>query len=547
MGIKYKLAPPVGTIIDWSNPLTRGLRGAWPMTSNKDGLGVGQDLEVLSAIGEPAYVTSEHGLVVDLTAASSQTFRHVHNERLDFQTEGITISLWARFESIPADIVLLRKAQITDKYILLIESLNSNARMYIETSVINYSTLTENNSIPLNEWIHLMGVYDGSSLQVYINNQPSGTPAAPTGALVSDTASLYIGSGSNVDRYMDGQLSNVLLWDRALNPKERQQIYEDGWQIYKSRPNFALADPLPDTRVLNVPERGITHTPSKLAMNQDGTGQQGYYTTLPDILTDRWHMFGIWVTKTSAGQFDDPLTVCQNTTGAEIWAIQTDDTTAPHDIHIWAKDVGYHNTSTNDFMNLGEWFYIYGLMYYDYAGGASPSHKTRLVVLNSSGEVVHNLSATPSGNLQIAWTQTEDELGIGDWGPTHTAFDESWTGDLFNLKWWGGDDAILRLWDQGDNIVDFVRREAFNFKPQWHTDTCIWYPLDSRWKQNSPWSHLPQLDINSGGAPEHNASGVPIMKQNQDLMVPIEYQELTLADDKEERLFMIPQRARKQQ
>ena len=228
------------------------------MTSNKDGLVVGQDLEVLSGIGEPAYVTSEHGLVVDLTAASSQTFRHVHNERLDFQTEGITISLWARFESIPTDIVLIRKAQITDKYILLVEALNSNARMYIETSVINYSTLTENNSIPLNEWIHLMGVYDGSSLQIYINNQPSGTPAAPTGALVSDTASLYIGSGSDVDRYMDGQLSNILLWDRALNSKERQQIYEDGWQVYKSRPNFALADPLPDTRLLQVPRTGET-------------------------------------------------------------------------------------------------------------------------------------------------------------------------------------------------------------------------------------------------------------------------------------------------
>lgn len=337
----------------------------------------------------------------------------------------------------------------------------------------------------------------------------------------------------------------VALWDRKLTDEEHAKIADNPWQIFKPRLSFALADPLPDTRALNVPEKGINHIPSDFAMNQDGTGQQGYYTTLPNTFHDNWHMYGMWVTKSTAAVNDNPISVNNSVTDNIAWATQTADTSAPQDMLFWSRDIGSAVASTSNWMALNTWYYLFGIMYYDKAGGASPSHEFRLIGLTATGAVASNESGTNSSIelVNSTWDANLNELGIGDWGPTVTTVDEPWIGNLFNLKWWSGDDAIAPLRSTTE-IYDFVRSEAFNFKPQWHTDTCLWYPLDSKWKNQSPWSHLPQLGINSGGAPVHNASGVPRMKQSQDLYVPIEYQELTFDDDAEERLFMIPQKSR---
>jgi hypothetical protein len=72
----------------------------------------------------------------------------------------------------------------------------------------------------LNQWVHLVGVYDGASWRLYRNGAQVATMADTTGALQVE-AGWAIGSrGSNAERFFQGLIDDVLIYNRALSPAE---------------------------------------------------------------------------------------------------------------------------------------------------------------------------------------------------------------------------------------------------------------------------------------------------------------------------------------
>ncbi len=73
----------------------------------------------------------------------------------------------------------------------------------------------------LNTWYHIVGVYDGSSIKVYINGVLQATTAA-TGALSQSTGTaLFIGENPTwTGRYFDGTIDEVRIWNIARNATE---------------------------------------------------------------------------------------------------------------------------------------------------------------------------------------------------------------------------------------------------------------------------------------------------------------------------------------
>jgi hypothetical protein len=86
--------------------------------------------------------------------------------------------------------------------------------------------------IPLNEWVHVMGTYDGSYLRVYINGSIDGEQAASIGPIYVSDAPLRIGAFFQIAPYgicpFGGMIDEVAIYNRALSAEEINQHYQDG-------------------------------------------------------------------------------------------------------------------------------------------------------------------------------------------------------------------------------------------------------------------------------------------------------------------------------
>jgi len=92
------------------------------------------------------------------------------------------------------------------------------------TSTTVYSSTT----IPTNQWVHLAGTYDGSTVKIYVNGQLSGE-APWTQGIFSGNNPLVIGctlqNYSVPTSFFNGLIDEVGLFNRALSASEIQTIY----------------------------------------------------------------------------------------------------------------------------------------------------------------------------------------------------------------------------------------------------------------------------------------------------------------------------------
>lgn len=87
----------------------------------------------------------------------------------------------------------------------------------------NQSSVTLSQSITVNNWHHIVGTYDGTTLSLYRNGSLVGTPATTTGNITNTSKSLTIGvRGGN---YFGGRISNTKIYNRALTTTEIQQNF----------------------------------------------------------------------------------------------------------------------------------------------------------------------------------------------------------------------------------------------------------------------------------------------------------------------------------
>jgi hypothetical protein len=83
------------------------------------------------------------------------------------------------------------------------------------------------NPIPTNQWSHLAGVYDGTSVKLYLNGALQSSNSWTNG-IFPGTAPLIIGSTLVSGSYFDGQVDELGLYSRALAATEIQAIYNAG-------------------------------------------------------------------------------------------------------------------------------------------------------------------------------------------------------------------------------------------------------------------------------------------------------------------------------
>lgn len=72
-------------------------------------------------------------------------------------------------------------------------------------------------------WYHVLGVYDGRRIKLYVNGELKGESAAK-GSISNFNQDLYIGRLSNREKFTPGKYDDIRIYDRALSLEDIQQI-----------------------------------------------------------------------------------------------------------------------------------------------------------------------------------------------------------------------------------------------------------------------------------------------------------------------------------
>ena len=87
----------------------------------------------------------------------------------------------------------------------------------------NAVSVTLNQSVSVNNWHHIVGTYDGTTLTLYRNGSSVGTPVTTTGNITNTSKSLTLGVRGG--QYYGGRISNAKIYNRVLSAAEIQQNY----------------------------------------------------------------------------------------------------------------------------------------------------------------------------------------------------------------------------------------------------------------------------------------------------------------------------------
>ena len=143
-------------------------------------------------------------------------------------TEAITIEAWMKpavtFDSSAVeDCEIVRKGN-NDYYIFRLDDITGKARLILDFS--GGSVASTQTSWTAETWYHLVGTYNGSTLRIFVDGVESNSVDA-SGSYTTD-ANLYIGSQIGTDRFFNGTIDEVKIYDIALTASQIQALYLAG-------------------------------------------------------------------------------------------------------------------------------------------------------------------------------------------------------------------------------------------------------------------------------------------------------------------------------
>jgi hypothetical protein len=146
-------------------------------------------------------------------------------------TTEITIQCWI-FSNTETDKGLVAKWKSGTRDYMLYKTTN-NFRIYIGSQNETSGT------IPSTGWVNIAGTYDGSNLKTFINGELSTTKSA-SGFIPNNTNVLEIGRYAENSTYCYSErISDVLLYDTALDADEIKNNYKAGLSAHSNSSSFS--------------------------------------------------------------------------------------------------------------------------------------------------------------------------------------------------------------------------------------------------------------------------------------------------------------------
>ena len=130
-------------------------------------------------------------------------------------TQGITLEAWVNPSAIgPSDMAVIGKNFQTSYFL----AIHPTGRVEFCPAGANIFVSKVSSKIPVGQWTHIAGTYDGTLTKIFINGMLDTTTNAVTGPIGVNSDSLFIGVDRLVSTplmFFNGKLDNVRIWGAA--------------------------------------------------------------------------------------------------------------------------------------------------------------------------------------------------------------------------------------------------------------------------------------------------------------------------------------------
>lgn len=201
--------------------LSNGLVGYWKFdegvgTTSADSSGNSNLATFATGSSAPAWSSGKYGIGLSFNGTTNYA-SITHSSSIS--TTVTTIAAWIKTTSNSNYQMIASKYLSSAGYDFRLQGSN----LELAFPGLSPVTITSNSTIPLNTWVHVVGIYNGSKLYLYINGNLDKSVSV-TGTPSIGTNNLLIGARSD-GYYFNGQLDEVRIYNRALNSDEIKQLY----------------------------------------------------------------------------------------------------------------------------------------------------------------------------------------------------------------------------------------------------------------------------------------------------------------------------------
>ncbi len=262
----------------WDN-----IQGKWKLSGGvwTDSSGNGNDLT--ASASSPTQATGHGGganLAAFFTAASSQYLHLTDAEQAGLDITGsITLAGWVRPTRNSVVEILWSKSGASGQYSYGVYRNTTNQIVFQlsangtgNTSAISSTTVLKDNMY------HVVCVYDGTDMRIYINGSLAVTPVSYTGGIFNSNSDLVIGANGPKDNYFwNGTIDDVAIWSRALSAGEVSQLYAlgDDFPYEVVSDTGSGTDSVSVTRIVSIADSGSGADSAALSYKEVGVSDTG--------------------------------------------------------------------------------------------------------------------------------------------------------------------------------------------------------------------------------------------------------------------------------
>jgi len=240
--------------INWADSLTAGLLHWFPLNEN-----VGT--KVIDVCGRCKTAATWTGAIVRTGSKFGRALEFPNSATnidtgysVKLPTNALTVSCWVRPSFAPAHwafaVSAVNGGSVNDQFdISHSDNVTGGFKFGISNSSGSGFLSPDAAAVVENTWNHIVGVFDGATVGIYVNSVSGGSNAAVTTINNTNPVTLQFGDNHLANAYYAGGLTQVGIWNRALKPEEIRRLYIE-----------PLAPLYLPGRPLFVPTIGVTWT-----------------------------------------------------------------------------------------------------------------------------------------------------------------------------------------------------------------------------------------------------------------------------------------------
>jgi len=176
-----------------------------------------------------------------LSFANSATYAQIPQDPSHNITGSITLEAWIYPTSWTSEVwrgSIINKEQNNSTGYMLRCGANGTLNFNIGTGSTWKEVNSPANTLMLNTWQHVAGVFNGTTLTLYVNGIQVGTPVSYTGTIGINTVPIEIGrSNIDINRFFNGRIDEVRIWNSAISATDLFAYYNSS--ITSSNPNYS--------------------------------------------------------------------------------------------------------------------------------------------------------------------------------------------------------------------------------------------------------------------------------------------------------------------